>query len=289
MTSDLQTLEARIRSSALDAAEALREIHDRELWRPKFKNFVEYCEKRWGWSKSHAYRLIQASETAKALPAQFSPIGAKEGVLRELRAIPEESRQAVAERVVENGDVTIRGVQDAAAAVMVLDLSASEASFGRIQQLHGSLASSQLEEWAIGALETMRQIGLFIQEVVKKKHLNRSQFIRWRDRVPDLTFDKAKECVRIANKFNNPISNAKDVAGESDAILRVAAGIGERHREVQQQAATTPSAEIIHACCSARVKIERQEKQMTPGEWAAVMPELRALRGWVDQMIERHK
>lgn len=51
--------------------EALAEIRDRRLYRVEHCTFEDYCRARWGWSRQHAYRQIQAAEVAR----QMSPMG----------------------------------------------------------------------------------------------------------------------------------------------------------------------------------------------------------------------
>jgi hypothetical protein len=63
---------------------ALVEIRDRRLYREAgYTAFERYCRERWGWSRQHAYRLIDGAQVA----ALVSPIGdtpANESQAREL-------------------------------------------------------------------------------------------------------------------------------------------------------------------------------------------------------------
>lgn len=75
--------------------EALAEIRDRRLYRVEHCTFEDYCRERWGWSRQHAYRQIQAAEVAR----QMSPLGdtvpATERVARALVPVPESERPRV--------------------------------------------------------------------------------------------------------------------------------------------------------------------------------------------------
>ena len=53
-----------------------------------FSSFREYCEKKWGWSKSYAYDIIQSAEVAKSLPEKASAMADIEAQARELGKIP---------------------------------------------------------------------------------------------------------------------------------------------------------------------------------------------------------
>jgi hypothetical protein len=54
-----------------EAGRALLTIRDERLYREKFSTFDEYCRERWGYSKTHANRMIGAAGVANVL----TPIG----------------------------------------------------------------------------------------------------------------------------------------------------------------------------------------------------------------------
>ncbi len=58
-------------STYTEAGAALKEIRDRELYKATHRNFEDFCHQRWKMDRSHAYRLIAASEVALNL----SPTG----------------------------------------------------------------------------------------------------------------------------------------------------------------------------------------------------------------------
>jgi hypothetical protein len=48
----------------IKVGEALTEIRDKKLYRLDYPNFETYCEKKWGWSRNHSYRMIAAAPVA---------------------------------------------------------------------------------------------------------------------------------------------------------------------------------------------------------------------------------
>lgn len=85
----------------LDVGRALLAIRDARLYRAKHDTFESYCESRWGMSKSHANRMVQAAEVAEAM----TPIGVtptSESQARELAPLldePERLREVWTEAV----------------------------------------------------------------------------------------------------------------------------------------------------------------------------------------------
>lgn len=82
------------------AGNALVDIRDRRLYRQHYTTFEEYCRERWGFSKTHANRLIGASSVAENL----TPLGVKpesESHLRPLTGLePEQQREVWQEAAV---------------------------------------------------------------------------------------------------------------------------------------------------------------------------------------------
>ena len=81
---------------------ALATIRDDELHRETHKSFKAYCEERWGFSRQHAYRLIEAAEVEKDVSpkgAEVSPRGdtlppSGEKQMRSLSKLPKDQRAA---------------------------------------------------------------------------------------------------------------------------------------------------------------------------------------------------
>jgi hypothetical protein len=72
--SKLDELEAHIRDALgkfYDVGSALGEINESRLYREGFDSFEDYLEERWGFSRSYAYRYIEAATVVDML----SPIG----------------------------------------------------------------------------------------------------------------------------------------------------------------------------------------------------------------------
>lgn len=92
----LDSLEAVIergRQTFVDVGMALMEIRESKLYKP-YGTFEQYCKDRWGFSKQHSIRLIQASGIAQ----EMAPMGAisSERTAREFVKVPKEERTKVA-------------------------------------------------------------------------------------------------------------------------------------------------------------------------------------------------
>jgi hypothetical protein len=90
----------------LATGSALKEIRDQKLNREGFKTFESYLKTKWGFDRSYAHILIDASDVKRDL----LPIGNKipkakeintEWQLRELTDIPKDSLQGVIEKAAE--------------------------------------------------------------------------------------------------------------------------------------------------------------------------------------------
>ncbi|MDP8943095.1 MAG: hypothetical protein M3N16_03105, partial [Actinomycetota bacterium] len=71
------TIERGVRAAMeayVEVGGALREIREERLYREQgFTAFDEYCRERWGFSRFHAHRLIQAARAAEMLPTGNRP------------------------------------------------------------------------------------------------------------------------------------------------------------------------------------------------------------------------
>jgi hypothetical protein len=113
---DCETLIAKGWDTFLVVGQALLTIRQRRLYREQFSTFEDYCRQKWGFSKSHANRLIEAAMVASVL----TPIGVKprsESQLRPLaglepQKIPEAWKRA--QRLAGCGEVTAKAVRLAA-------------------------------------------------------------------------------------------------------------------------------------------------------------------------------
>ena len=55
----------------VEVGRALREVRDAKLYRASYDSFEAYCRERWGFSRQHAYRQIEAANVVEIL----SPTG----------------------------------------------------------------------------------------------------------------------------------------------------------------------------------------------------------------------
>ncbi len=63
---ELEKTIARGKKTFVEVGLALAEIRDLRLYRRQYSGFAEYCREKWGWTKQHAYRLIEAAPVAKS-------------------------------------------------------------------------------------------------------------------------------------------------------------------------------------------------------------------------------
>jgi phage N-6-adenine-methyltransferase len=101
----------------MEVGTSLLEIRDSRLYRGSYGTFEDYCRTRWGMSKTHANRMIEAAKVAENL----TPIGvipATESQARPLVSLPpqqqqEEWTEATQKAESESRPVTARDVTDA--------------------------------------------------------------------------------------------------------------------------------------------------------------------------------
>lgn len=96
----------------VEVGQALIEIRDARLYRATHSNFEDYCTDRWGLSKTHGNRLIQAYEVTRILtPTGVTP--ANEAQARELAPLlddPDRCRDAWSQ-IITNGKPTAAAVR----------------------------------------------------------------------------------------------------------------------------------------------------------------------------------
>lgn len=59
----------------VDVGVSLMAIRDEKLYAPNHETFEAYCKIRWGFAKSHAYRLIESACVVNTISDETSPIG----------------------------------------------------------------------------------------------------------------------------------------------------------------------------------------------------------------------
>jgi hypothetical protein len=100
----------------LEVGCALTTIRQKHLYRDRYRTFEEYCRQKWGFSKTHANRLIEAA----AVAAVLTPIGVKlnsESQVRPLVGLAPQKIPAAwkkAQEFAEGGEITAKVVRRAA-------------------------------------------------------------------------------------------------------------------------------------------------------------------------------
>jgi hypothetical protein len=94
----------------VEVGAALMSIRDERLYRVEYGTFEDYCRERWGMTRRHANRLVEAAEITVAL----GPIGpTTESQARELTGLPPEIAAEVMDLAAESGKVTAASIRDA--------------------------------------------------------------------------------------------------------------------------------------------------------------------------------
>lgn len=93
---------------------ALAKVRDAKLYRAEHKTFEAYCEKRWNFSRTHAYRLIASATIADALSPMGDIPDLNERQARELHGLDAETAaEVMASAVDEDGVVTSESIREA--------------------------------------------------------------------------------------------------------------------------------------------------------------------------------
>ena len=112
----------------VEVGQALLEIRDSKLYREEFETFDEYCRQKWGMSKTHSNRMVQAAQVVSHL----TPIGvipSSESQTRPLTSLePEVQREAWAQVVAENepNSITAKKVEQVAQELTPLNEAVKE-------------------------------------------------------------------------------------------------------------------------------------------------------------------
>jgi hypothetical protein len=123
---DLEAVIERGLGTFVEVGEALEEIRGSRLYRETHPTFEAYCRDRWGFTRQHAARLMDAAEVAHVLP-ELSPIGVNEAQARELAPLLRtEGPGAVVEAWAEangrtNGKPTARVIREVVAQVIEVE------------------------------------------------------------------------------------------------------------------------------------------------------------------------
>jgi hypothetical protein len=103
----------------IEVGMALTQIRDQRLYRSSHKTFEDYCREKWGWSKQHAYRLIECAPVAQSNPQVTSLNQA-----RELARVGREKRVEVLKAV--GPELTGEKIRAAVERALALDEQATE-------------------------------------------------------------------------------------------------------------------------------------------------------------------
>lgn len=76
----------------VEVGSALMEIRNSRLYRASHATFEDYCRQRWGMSRIHAHRMIEAETVATHL-LPIGNIPATESVARPLASLPPEQQR----------------------------------------------------------------------------------------------------------------------------------------------------------------------------------------------------
>lgn len=122
---------------------AIRQIRDNRLYRADYDTFEQYCRERWGWSRRHASRQIEAANTIELLKPELADEG-----LGPMGPINERQVRAIAPLAKEDPDEA-RAVMD------------------RIQKEHGDAATAKHTEQAVKEIKTAKAIRSQLPESVR--------------------------------------------------------------------------------------------------------------------------
>src|SRR5215471_14441680 len=89
---ELEKAIAKGQKTFVEVGLALAEIRELRLYKREYSSFSEYCQKKWGWTKQHAYRLIEAAPIGKS-NLQVTNLNQA----RELSKAPPEQRAGIVE------------------------------------------------------------------------------------------------------------------------------------------------------------------------------------------------
>jgi N6-adenosine-specific RNA methylase IME4 len=89
-----------------DVGKALLEIRDLKLYRKEYDTFENYCQKRWGWERRHAYRMIDAAQVVENVShgTQIVPISERQA--RPLTSLEPDQQREAWQRVIEKAPAT---------------------------------------------------------------------------------------------------------------------------------------------------------------------------------------
>lgn len=128
----------------VEVGTALAEIRDSRLYRHQFKTFEDYCRARWGFSRRHSNRLIEAAEVVE----QLGPIGpipaiTNEAQTRAIAPVLREQGPEVAAQVLREAaevGLTAKSIQETAARAVATRVRAERQRQQQAQKADALLA-----------------------------------------------------------------------------------------------------------------------------------------------------
>ena len=90
----------------VDVGNALAAIRDGKLYKADHATFEDYCKVRWGWTRQHAYYLIDTSSAAVRVSEISDTAPSNAGQAMPLTKLPPAEQAEVWEEVVEEAEAT---------------------------------------------------------------------------------------------------------------------------------------------------------------------------------------
>lgn len=110
----------------VDVGNALLSIRDDRLYRADYATFEDYCRDRWGMTRQHAYRMIDAAQVVSPMGDSGLSMPTSERQARELARVPEERRAEVWQQTIDatGGKPTAAAVREMAERSTVAQMAA---------------------------------------------------------------------------------------------------------------------------------------------------------------------
>lgn len=136
---DLEAVIERGVQTFVEVGQALMEVRDARLYRLSHGTFEDYCRERWGWGRSHTYRLMDGAQVAHLVSPTGDIERPNERQARELVPLMREAPEMVPEAWREANERTGGHVT----AVDVREVVAERRGQGRLTALY----ASDSDEW----------------------------------------------------------------------------------------------------------------------------------------------
>lgn len=191
----LDELECVIDRARIDAGEALREIRDSRLYRERgFSTFEDYCRERWGMSRIHAHRKIEASSILEALPIGNTEPPPPESQLRELAPLrdePDNLREAWSEAT-ERAEASGQKMTAKIVREVVRERVRTEADLARaeVDEIARDMSPEMRESLSPGSLRERGEVTRLLRDLSGVRPA-REYVIRYRPNIRPETIESA--------------------------------------------------------------------------------------------------